>query len=255
MKKLIIYDGSCPMCRLYTKGMVATDNSGLLTRISNDQLREGAAFLNRIDGQRARYEIPLVDLDGGETLYGVDTWTYAFGQPNRRIEKLLSVRWFRMILEKLYAFISYNRRIIITSAPGRWQLLDLQPEFRLGYRLAFVLMVLGLVSGLHYAVVGSFGWSVFALLGGQLSVVSLYLWLTNRFQFLETLLDYVGHLAMSLLLGGIVMAVGLAFHWSISVLIGGALAITQHFIRTYRLGLNPWISASFTLFYLLIVFS
>ncbi len=242
------------MCRLYTKGMVVADNSGTLTRVSSEDITPDE-LLNRVDKQRARHEIPMVDLDGGETLYGVDTWTYAFGQPNHRIEKLLSVEWFRAILEKLYAFISYNRRIIITSAPGRWQLLDLQPEFRLSYRLAFVLVVFSLVGGLHYAVVGSFGWPVFALLGGQLGLVSLYLWLTRQLPFRETLLDYAGHLAMSLLLGGIVIAVGLALHWPVSVLIGGALAISQHFIRTYRLGLNPWLSASFTMLYLLVVFS
>ncbi|MBD2752318.1 thiol-disulfide oxidoreductase DCC family protein [Spirosoma validum] len=254
MKKLLIYDGSCPMCNLYTKGMVAADTSGCLSRISNEQLTQ-ESILNRLDKQRARHEIPLVDLDGGETLYGVDTWVYAFGQRSHSIEKILSLKWFRAFLEKLYAFISYNRRIIITSAPGRWQLLDLQPEFRLGYRLMFVMLALGLVGGLHYVVAGSLDWSVFALLGGQLSLISLYVWKSKQFPFLETLLDYTGHLAMSLLLGGIVMAIGLAFHWQTSILIGSALTISQHFIRTYRLNLNPWLSASFTVLYLLVVFS
>ncbi|GAB2579390.1 thiol-disulfide oxidoreductase DCC family protein [Spirosoma areae] len=254
MKKLIIYDESCPMCRLYTKGMVAADSSGCLNRLSNNQITNDL-LINQIDKERARHEIPMIDLDGGETLYGVDTWTYALGQHNPQVEKLLSVNWLRAILQKLYAFISYNRRIIVTSAPGRWQLLDLQPDFRLSYRLAFVLLVLGVVSSLHYAVAGSFVWPVFGLLGGQLSLVSLYLRLTKQTQFLETLLDYTGHLAMSLLLGGIVMATGLALNWPASILIGGTLAISQHFIRTYRLGLNPWLSASFTLLYLLIVLS
>lgn len=75
MEKLIIYDESCPMCKLYTKGMVAADTSGCLTRLSSGQLTQET--INRIDQQRARHEIPLVDLDGGETLYGVDTWIYA----------------------------------------------------------------------------------------------------------------------------------------------------------------------------------
>lgn len=253
MRKLVVYDESCPMCRVYTKGMVAADTSGCLNRIGNDQLTD-KALISRLDLQRARHEVPLIDLDGGETLYGVDTWIYAFGQRNHSIEKLLSFRWLRTLLEKVYAFISYNRRIIITSAPGRWQLLDLQPEFRLAYRLTFVLLVLGLVGGLHYVGAGSLDWSVFALLAGQFGLVSLYLWQTKRFPLLETLLDYTGHLAMSLLLGGLVMAIGSAFHWPITVLIGSALTISQHFIRTYRLGLNPWLSASFTLLYLLIVF-
>lgn len=252
MKKLIIYDGSCPMCRLYTKGMVAADNSGNLTRISNDQLSQ-RAILDRIDKQRARHEIPLVDLNGGETLYGVDTWLYALGERSHSIEKLLSVTWLKVMLQQLYAFISYNRRIIITSAPGRWQLLDLQPEFRLSYRLVFVFMVMSLVGGLHYAVVKSFAWPAFALPVIQIGLVSLYLSLTKHLPLLETLLDYIGHLGMSLLLGGLVIAIGSALHWPTSILVGSALAISQHFIRTYRLGLSPWLSASFTLLCLLTV--
>ena len=253
MKKLIIYDASCPMCRLYTRGMVSADGSGQLTRISNDELMD-TTVLDRIDRQRARHEIPLIDLDGGETLYGVDTWIYAVSQRSNQIGKLLSRNWLRVLLQKLYAFISYNRRIIITSAPGRWQLLDLQPDFRLNYRLAFVLLVMGVVSGLHYAVVGSFEWPVFALLSGQIGLVGLYIWLTKRSQFGETLLDYCGHLGMSLLLGGLVIAISAYFNWPLGLLIGSGLAITQHFIRVYRLGLNPWLSASFTVLYLLIFY-
>ncbi|WP_332369222.1 hypothetical protein [Spirosoma telluris] len=117
MKKLIIYDESCPMCKLYTKGMVAADTSGCLTRISNGEI-DNKSITDRIDLQRARHEIPLVDLSGGETLYGVDTWIYTLGQRNQPLEKLLSHQWFKAFLKKLYAFISYNRRIIITAAPG-----------------------------------------------------------------------------------------------------------------------------------------
>lgn len=252
MKKLVIYDASCPMCRLYTKGMVLADGGSHLTRIGSNQFTD-STVINRIDPQRAKHEIPLIDLDGGETLYGVDTWVYAIGQRSNRMAMLLSRRWLRALLQKLYAFISYNRRIIVTSAPGRWQLLDLQPDFQLRYRLTFVLVVMGLAGSLHHVLFSSFGWPVFTLVGGQFGLVSLYLRLTKRPDFLETLLDYGGHLGMSLLLGGIVMAIGLAWHWPTAILIGAALAISQHFIRVYRLGLNPWVSAAFTVLYLLIV--
>lgn len=252
MKKLVVYDASCPMCRLYTKGMALADSGSHLTRIGSNQLTD-RAVISRIDPHRAKHEIPLVDLDGGETLYGVDTWIYAIGQRSGQLTNLLSLHWFRAFLQKLYAFISYNRRIIVTSAPGRWQLLDLQPDFRLNYRLAFVLLVMGLAGSLHHVLFSSFGWPVFVLMGGQFSLVSLYIWLTKRPDFLETMLDYCGHLGMSLSLGGIVMATGMAWHWPTAILIGGALAISQHFIRVYRLGLNPWLSASFTALYLLIV--
>lgn len=244
MKKLIIYDGSCPMCQLYTKGMVAADRSGCLTRTSNDQVVQ-EALLSRLDRQRARHEIPLVDLDGGETLYGVDTWMYAFGRRSHSIEKLLSFRWLRAILQKFYAFISYNRRIIITSAPRRWQLLDLQPDFRLSYRLAFILLIFGLVSTLFLSF-SAFIWPITTLVAGQLTVAGLYIWIAKRSDFLITLMDYSGHLGMTLLISGLFIRAGQTLSWSPLIFIGYALMIGQHFIRTYRLGLNPWLSIWFT---------
>lgn len=255
MKKLIVYDVSCPMCRLYTKGMVAADTSGNLSRIGNNELTQ-KDLLVRLDSQRARHEIPLIDLDGGETLYGVDTWIYAISQRNKQITSLLSLNWFKAILQKLYAFISYNRRIIITSAPGRWNLLDLQPDFKTNYRLAFIGVVFSLV-GLIFSAVRFPIWQPAALLlvVAQLTVVCLYLLSTQSDTFLQTMLDYAGHLGMSLLIGGIIVAIGVAAGWTGLVLSGYALLIGQHFIRTYRLGLSPWLSVCFTVLVFLLFFA
>ncbi|GAB4037834.1 hypothetical protein [Spirosoma jeollabukense] len=252
MKKLIIYDESCPMCKLYTKGMVAADTTGNLTRIGSGQLTQDT--INRIDPQRARHEIPLVDLDGGDTLYGVDTWIYAFGQRNKQIENLLSMHWLKVILQKLYAFISYNRRIIITSAPGRWQLFDLQPEFRIGYRIAFILVVFGLIGGLLATTIFPV-WvpAVVALIVSQLIVTSLYLFSLHSDDFLQIILDYAGHLGMSVLIGCLLSAIGLTTGWTLLVPVGYALMIGQHFIRTYRLGLNPWLSVCFTVLFFVLL--
>ncbi|MVM34697.1 hypothetical protein GO755_32010 [Spirosoma sp. HMF4905] len=244
MKKLLIYDESCPMCKLYTKGMVAADSSGCLTRMSNGEL-PNESVVSRLDRQRARHEIPLIDLDGGETLYGVDTWIYAFGHHNQQLERLLSLGWLRTILQKLYAFISYNRRIIITSAPGRWQLLDLQPDFHAGQRVAFILTIFG-VTTWAWATSHSTIWPLAALIGCQLGITKFSLLLQPSINTLETILDYTGHLGMSLFIGTLFIAIGSTTGWSTIRLIGYALMIGQHFIRTYRLGLSPWISVVFT---------
>lgn len=242
MKKLVVYDESCPMCRLYTKGMVLADPD--LVRVGNGQLTN-TVLLNQLDRQRARHELPLIDLDGGETLYGVDTWAYAFGRKSQLTSKLLSAGWLRAILQKLYAFVSVNRRIIITSAPGRWQLLDLQPDFRASYRLTFVLIVFGLVGALFTTVSGSIV-PIVTLLVGQLLLVCLFSGFTRSGPFLETILDYAGHLGMSLLVGGLVVGLGRAVGWPTVSAVGYALAIGQHFIRVYCLGLNPWLSVGYT---------
>lgn len=244
MKKVLIYDASCPMCRVYTKGMVAADSSGLLSRISNEQLTD-KEILNRLDRQRARHEIPMIDLDGGKTLYGVDTWLYALGQFSQPLKKLFSFGWVRVVLQKIYALISYNRRIIITSAPGRWQLLDLQPDFRLSYRLPFSLLMLGISGVLFYTVNRAFE-PVTVLVVSQLTATALYVRVLKPGPFLETILDYSGHLGMSLLIGGLFIKVGQVTNAPTFMMTGYALLIGQHFIRAYRLGLNPWISVWFT---------
>ena len=224
-----------------------------MCRIGNNELTQ-KDLLARLDSRRARHEIPLIDLNGGETLYGVDTWIYAIGQHNKQIKSLLSLNWFKIILQKLYAFISYNRRIIITSAPGRWNLLDLQPDFRSDYRLAFILVVFSLV-GLLFATVNFPIWlpAALALVVMQLAVACLYL-LRYSDNFLQTMLDYAGHLGMSLLVGGIISAIGVTVGWSGLVLSGYALTIGQHFIRTYRLGLSAWLSVCFTVLFFLLLF-
>lgn len=245
MKKVIIYDASCPMCSLYTRGMVTDDHSNQLTRMSSGQLTQD--MIGRLDPQRARHEIPLIDLDGGETLYGVDTWVYAAGQRNKQIEQLLSTGWLKSILQKLYAFISYNRRIIITSAPGRWNLMDLQPDFHAGYRLAFITVISVLIGSLSAAVNFPIRLpEAIALVLGQLTIVCLYLLRRHADNFSQMMLDYMGHFGMSLLLGILVSGSCIALGYASLSPLGYALMIGQHFIRTYWLGFNPWLSVCFT---------
>lgn len=251
MKKLIIYDESCPMCKLYTKGMVAADTSGCLTRISNGEINN-ESIINRIDLQRARHEIPLVDLNGGETLYGVDTWIYALGQRNQPLKKLLSSQWFKVLLQKLYAFISYNRRIIITAAPRRWQLLDLQPDFHAGHRIAFILAIFGVTIWLWLAGSSSI-WQLLILIISQIITTQLYLLTQPSINTVETILDYTGHLAMSLFVGAFLITMSSVIGWSSLGLVGDAFMIGQHFIRTYRLGLSPWLSVWFTVLVFLLL--
>ncbi|GAB4034812.1 hypothetical protein GCM10028809_41580 [Spirosoma gilvum] len=231
--------------------MVLADDSGCLNRIGGNQLAD-KTILNRLDLQRARHEIPLIDLDGGETLYGVDTWIYAIGQHSQATEKLLSLNWFNSFMKRLYAFISYNRRIIITSPPGRWQLLDLQPDFNLIQRLLFILVVFSLATGL--SLIGH-QWvpAYFALVATQILVVCLYLLAQQSGNCLEQLLDYIGHLGMSLLIGLFIIAIGGLINQSALIGCGYALVIGQHFIRSYRLGLTPWLSIIFTMLVLLLL--
>jgi predicted DCC family thiol-disulfide oxidoreductase YuxK len=72
--KAILYDHNCPMCALYTKGFVKWQLLDKENRISFAQL-DNQIFIERVDWYRARHEIPLVDLQGGQTLYGLESCT------------------------------------------------------------------------------------------------------------------------------------------------------------------------------------
>lgn len=252
MDKLLIYDETCPACRVYTKGFVKV---GLLkeeNRRGNCQPLD-ERLISRIDPERACHEIPLVDLNGGETLYGVDALLDVLGQRSQVVRYLGKIRWIRRLLNYLYAFISYNRRIMIPSMPGRWQLMDFQPRFHPGYRLALLAVVFGLIGLLHYRTVGSLEWSIVALLAGQAGLAGLFLRQTPN--FIEHWLDYCAHLGMSLLIGAVILSVALPLGWQWLAVVGMALSIGQHFIRTNVMGLSPWVSVGFTVVYLMISLS
>ena len=72
--KVIVFDDSCPMCRLYTYGFVAW---GFL----RDENRVGFANLDprilaQLDLKRARHEIPLFDRRSGVAYFtrGIRRW-------------------------------------------------------------------------------------------------------------------------------------------------------------------------------------
>ncbi|WP_266367110.1 thiol-disulfide oxidoreductase DCC family protein [Tellurirhabdus rosea] len=244
MEKAIIFDDNCPMCRLYTKGFV---KMGLLKeeqRLGNSGLAD-EAITTRVDPQRARHEIPLVDLQGGETLYGVDALLELLGSKSRAIRYLGSVRWVKMVLYRLYAFISYNRRIVVPTPADRWELMDFEPQFHARWRLLFLAVVFGLVGALHVTAVGTLKWSVVAGVAVQIGLVAAHLRHKRTPNYWEHLLDYTGHLGMSLLPAAVLLSIALPFGWTGLAVAGVALSIWQHYLRTQILGLSPWLTVIF----------
>ena len=71
-EKAIIYDDNCPMCKWYTGAFVEANLLKSSNRISFSELND-TPLAEQIEMQRSKHEIPLVDLDGGETIYGVDS--------------------------------------------------------------------------------------------------------------------------------------------------------------------------------------
>jgi predicted DCC family thiol-disulfide oxidoreductase YuxK len=131
---IILYDADCPMCKVYTKAFTHTgmlDHDG---RTSYQDMPEAACPL--VDRQRAVNEIALVNTHTGEVSYGIESIFKILGNALPVFKPLFAWAPFIWLMRKVYAFISYNRRVIIPAAHVQS---GIQPTFRLGYWLVYLL--------------------------------------------------------------------------------------------------------------------
>lgn len=132
---LILFDAECTMCRMYTQVFV---ESGMLDNNGRTAYQEfPAQACPMLDRQRAVNEIALVNQETGEVTYGVESLFKVFAASFSVLKPLLLFRPFVWMMSKFYAFISFNRRVII-PAPVAADSFELQPTFKLKYRLAYL---------------------------------------------------------------------------------------------------------------------
>lgn len=146
--KAIIYDDQCPMCVAYTSGFVKWGILKKENRVSFSTLHE-TGYTAQIDPERSRREIPLVDMNGGQTLYGVDALLYLLSQRIPLIKTVgewKPVYWF---VNRIYRLVSFNRRVIVGSRFVATQV-DCAPAYNIKYRILFLvfaaLVAIGITS-------------------------------------------------------------------------------------------------------------
>ena len=131
----ILFDAECPMCSLYTKAMVST---GMLDEHGRKAYQQvPAAACPMVDRQRAVNEIALVNQTTGEVTYGIQSLFKIIGTAIPVLRPLFAFSPFVWLMTKVYAFISYNRRVIIPASHTDAN--QLQPTFKLNYRIAYLL--------------------------------------------------------------------------------------------------------------------
>ena len=131
---LILYDAECPMCNLYTQAFTST---GMLDDDGRAPYQNLKTFsCPTVDRKRAVNEIALVNIKTGEVSYGIDSLFKVIGNACPLFKPLFKSQPFAWAMRKLYAFISYNRKVIIpapkTANP------TLQPDFSLRHRIAWL---------------------------------------------------------------------------------------------------------------------
>ena len=134
---LILFDAECPMCRVYTQAFVKSGMLDQQGRAAYQDFNEQACPM--LDRQRAANEIALVNQETGEVTYGIQSLFTVFATSFPVLKPFFLFKPFVWLMSKLYAFISYNRRVIIPAAITSEASSTIQPSFRLDYRIAYLL--------------------------------------------------------------------------------------------------------------------
>lgn len=140
---LILFDAECPMCNMYTKAFVSAGLLDANGRTAYQDYSDQACPM--LDRQRAVNEIALVNRETGEVTYGVKSLFKIIATGIPLFKPVFDFQPFLWLMSKAYAFVSYNRRVII-PAPIVHDKFALQPSFKLHYRVAYLIFTWAVTS-------------------------------------------------------------------------------------------------------------
>src|SRR6185503_17536053 len=133
--KILIYDDSCPLCTWYSGlfvkyGFLNADGRKPFSTL-DDKL------LSKIDFDKSRNEIPLLDTSTNKVLYGIDALLEILDQKIPLIKATGNLAPIKWLLTKLYKLISYNRKVIAAKRCGHGDI-DCSPGYNYLYRFIFM---------------------------------------------------------------------------------------------------------------------
>jgi predicted DCC family thiol-disulfide oxidoreductase YuxK len=137
----LIYDDHCPLCKAYTAAFV---KGGLLQNQHRISFSEVNIKAHKIDWEKAKHEIPLINLTTGEVKYGVDALAEILQQKIFFIQPIFKIKVVNWCMKKLYALISYNRKIIVAKIIVANDHFDCSPRYNFFWRLMFAFVLLGM---------------------------------------------------------------------------------------------------------------
>jgi len=260
---LILFDAECPMCSLYTSAFVAAGIIQPEGRAAYQQLTEAACPM--VDRQRAVNEIALVNQTTGQVSYGISSLFKIFGTMMPVFKPLFSFTPFIWIMSKAYAFISYNRRVIIPVSNTSYGF-KLQPAFKLHYRLLYLLFTWLITAYILTAYVhlmkgvlpqGS-AYREYLICGGQLFFQGVIVSGIAK----DKTWSYLGNMMTISFAGALLLLIGLLaanrftiappFYAAYFMLVAGCMLL-EHIRRTKLLGLGWALSASWAIYRLLVL--
>jgi predicted DCC family thiol-disulfide oxidoreductase YuxK len=258
---VILFDNECPMCYAYTKAFVKTGMLPENGREAYQQLPENICPL--VDRQRAANEIALVNIENGEVTYGIQSLFKIIAHAMPFFKPLFLFGPFIYLMRKFYAFISYNRKVIIPAAAKEN---TIQPTFKIQYRIAYLLFTWLLTAYVltayahvltNFVPLGS-PYREYFICGGQIFFQGIII----AFYKKEKLWDYLGNMmtisfaGALLLLPGLVLAKYFSIHPLFFILyflmVAGPMFL-EHLRRSKLLQLGWVMSITWALYRLIVL--
>ena len=206
--RLLIYDDNCPLCQWYSAQFVKFGFLNKAGRVPFSSLEE--KYLQRIDFDKSRNEIPLLDTETGEVIYGIDALLEILNSKIPLIKSIGKIKPMHWFLTKVYKFVSYNRKVIVAVRCGAGAI-DCAPDFNYFYRTLFMFLFLVvntlLLFPLHKIILSPLPFyhiSIWQLQAGHLALVTMNCLLSLRFTW-QKMFDYLGQINMLALLTSLLL--------------------------------------------------
>lgn len=267
----MVYDADCPLCMAYTGAFIKTRMLDADGRIPYQQV--GGEFVPGMDAERAKNEIALINRETGEVKYGLESLLTIIETRFRWIGLLGRIQPLKFFFQKLYNFISYNRKVIIpaksvdSGGTSGSQYFDCTPTFKLKYRMAYLLIVWLLTSVTLVQYSQLLGTLIpatdfvreFIICGGQVvfqAIAITFVTRTKHWDYLGNMMtvSLFGALLLlpALLVGKLLTGIPPLIFMLYFMLVVGVM-LYEHARRMKLLGLGWWPSASWVLYRLLVL--
>lgn len=132
----LLYDSDCPLCQAYSSAFIRAGFLDEKGRIPFHEMKQ--EIKSRLDMNRARHEIALLNRKSGEVLYGTSGLVKILASKIPLIGTLFKFSFIHALVNILYNFVSYNRKVIMPFRKN-YSLPSCAPDYHTGYRISFVL--------------------------------------------------------------------------------------------------------------------
>ena len=259
---ILLFDSQCPLCTAYSNAFVKARMLDKNGRQAYQEMEEEICIY--VDKDKARNEIALVDKASGTVYYGIDSIFKVIANNYPSLKKVFQFSPFYWLMKKMYAFISYNRKVIV---PPKKTGDTCVPDLNIKYRIAYLIFTWFLSSLLltSYAthltdiIPPSNLYREFIICGGQIIFQSIVLLSLDRkkvWEYLGNMMTISFAASLTLLL---VMGIGRFFFidnsagYTVIFLFIAGLMFLEHMRRMKRIGLNIVPSITWIIYRILVL--